>query len=136
MAITTADFVLIKKKFIHIIFKIYKNKIPISRYLLKIISIYDLKMLGYVRLGLVMLLSVLFFYDYWVCIWVMSIVYLRITLYLLYTHNTLKNLIIVKNQHTNTDNVIIIKFHKRSIHSNCWTNDAKRERKFLIVTHS
>jgi len=34
---------------------------------------------------------------------------------ILYTQNLLKKLTIVKNPHTNTDNVITIKFHNKSI---------------------
>jgi len=40
-----------------------------------------------------------------------------------YTHYSLKNWIIVKNQHTNTDNFLTIKLHNRLIHSK-FTNGA------------
>jgi hypothetical protein len=53
-------------------------------------------------------------YDYSVFKWIMCIFNLR---YILYTHNLLKYWTIVKNQHTNTDNVLTIKIHSRSIHS-------------------
>jgi len=45
---------------------------------------------------------------------------------ILYSHNLLKNWTVVKNPHTNTNNVLTIKFHNRSIHCNLETNGDKR----------
>jgi len=45
---------------------------------------------------------------------------------ILYTHNLLKNLNIVKNQHINTNNILTIRIHNKSIHSNFKTNESTR----------
>jgi len=43
------------------------------------------------------------------------------------THNLLKNEIILKNRHTNTNNLFTVKFYNKLIYSNIKANDAKQE---------